>query len=84
MSEEEFAPNGVISEIGLSRLWELMPESADKIKTGLRPVQILTFGNITVCQWWRGSGRSGINNSVSEIMFGQWIAVKDVTRRIGS
>lgn len=43
MSEEEFAPNGVISEIGLSRLRELMPEAAENIKTGLRPVQILTL-----------------------------------------
>ena len=46
MSEEEFAPNGVISEIGLSRLRELMPEAADKIKTGLRPVQILTLFSV--------------------------------------
>ena len=43
MSEEEFAPNGVISEVGLSRLRELMPEAAENIKTGLRPVQILTL-----------------------------------------
>ena len=43
MSEEEFAPNGVISEVGLSRLRELMPEAAERIKPGLRPVQILTL-----------------------------------------
>ena len=43
MSEEEFAPNGVISEVGLARLRELMPEATDNIKTGLRPVQILTL-----------------------------------------
>jgi acyl carrier protein len=43
MSEEEFAPNGMISELGLSRLRELMPEVAERIKTGLRPVQILTL-----------------------------------------
>lgn len=43
MAEEEFAPNGVISEVGLTRLRELMPEAAENIKTGLRPVQILTL-----------------------------------------
>ncbi len=43
MSEEEFAPGGVISEAGLSRLRELMPESAHRIKPGLRPVQILSL-----------------------------------------
>jgi acyl carrier protein len=41
MTEEEFAPNGVISEKGLERLRELMPESKDRIVLGLRPVQIL-------------------------------------------
>lgn len=52
MSEEEFAPNGVISEAGLARLRELMPEAADRIEQGLRPTQILelftvaTFANI--------------------------------------
>src|SRR5262245_19580275 len=52
MSEEEFAPNGVISEVGLARLRELMPEAKDAIQPGLRPVQILslfsvrTFSNI--------------------------------------
>ena len=31
----------VISEAGLQRLRELMPEAKDSIKPGLRPVQIL-------------------------------------------
>jgi acyl carrier protein len=52
MSEEEFAPGGVISEAGLARLRELMPEAKDRIQTGLRPRAILslfsvqTFANI--------------------------------------
>jgi hypothetical protein len=41
MSDEEFAPGGVISEAGLARLRELMPEAADRIHPGLRPAQIL-------------------------------------------
>ena len=41
MSEEQFAPNGVVSEAGLARLKELMPESANKIEEGLRPSEIL-------------------------------------------
>jgi acyl carrier protein len=41
MSEEDFAPQGVISPAGLERLRELMPEAADRIQPGLRPVQIL-------------------------------------------
>jgi acyl carrier protein len=59
MSEDEFAPSGVISPAGLERLRELMPEAADKIKPGLRPVQILslfsvqTFANIVLAK--RGS-----------------------------
>lgn len=54
MSEDEFAPGGVISDAGLERLRELMPESSDRIEPGLRPVQILslfsvqTFANIVV------------------------------------
>lgn len=43
MSDEEFAPGGVISEAGLARLRELMPESAHRINPGLRPVQILSL-----------------------------------------
>ena len=52
MSEEEFAPEGVISQAGLERLRELMPEAGDRIEPGLRPSQILelfkvrTFVNI--------------------------------------
>jgi len=52
MSEEEFAPDGVISEAGLERLKELMPEAKSRITEGLRPSQILelftvqTFINI--------------------------------------
>jgi len=41
MSEDEFAPNGVISDAGLTRLRELMPEARERIGPGLRPVQIL-------------------------------------------
>jgi acyl carrier protein len=43
MSDEEFAPSGVISEAGLARLAALMPEAAERIKPGLRPGQILTL-----------------------------------------
>jgi acyl carrier protein len=43
MSSEEFAPKGEISERGLSRLRELMPEAAHRIKPGLRPGQVLTL-----------------------------------------
>ncbi len=41
MSEEEFAPGGVLSEQGLERLRELMPEAKERIVPGLRPAQIL-------------------------------------------
>jgi len=41
MSEEEFAPAGVVSDRGLERLRELMPEAKERIVPGLRPVQIL-------------------------------------------
>src|SRR5262249_60298443 len=41
MSEEEFAPNGVLSPAGLGRLRERMPEARDRIQPGLQPVQIL-------------------------------------------
>ena len=41
MSEDEFAPAGVISVAGLARLRELFPESAARIHDGLRPRQIL-------------------------------------------
>src|SRR5205823_8685549 len=43
MSNEEFAPRGEISEKGLLRLRELMPEAASRIQPGLRPGQILSL-----------------------------------------
>jgi acyl carrier protein len=43
LTADEFAPGGVISERGLDRLRELMPEAADRIKPGLRPSMILTL-----------------------------------------
>lgn len=43
MSDEEFAPSGVISEAGLERLRSLIPESAERIHSGLRPGQILSL-----------------------------------------
>jgi acyl carrier protein len=52
MSEDDFAPGGVISEAGLARLRELMPEAKDRIGPGLRPRAILglfsvqTFANV--------------------------------------
>ncbi len=52
MSDDEFAPSGVISEAGLARLRELMPEAAPRIKPGLRAREILalftvqTFANL--------------------------------------
>jgi acyl carrier protein len=46
MSAEEFAPAGVLSEKGLARLRELMPEAADRIKPGLRPNMILTLFSV--------------------------------------
>ncbi len=46
MSEEEFAPSGVISDAGLARLRELMPEAADRIHAGLRPVAILSLFSV--------------------------------------
>ncbi len=46
MSQEEFAPGGVISEAGLARLRELMPEARDRIAPGLRPSTILTLFSV--------------------------------------
>jgi acyl carrier protein len=43
MTDEQFAPGGVISEAGLARLRELMPEVADRVRPGLRRMQILTL-----------------------------------------
>jgi acyl carrier protein len=46
MSDEEFAPSGIISEAGLARLRELMPEAAHRIQPGLRPAQILSLFSV--------------------------------------
>jgi acyl carrier protein len=46
MTPEEFAPGGVISDAGLVRLRELMPEAADRIAPGLRPSTILTLFSV--------------------------------------
>jgi acyl carrier protein len=43
LSEEEFAPGGVISPPGLAQLRALMPEAAERIQPGLRPREILTL-----------------------------------------
>ena len=56
MSEDEFAPAGVLSEAGLARLRQLMPEAGERIHPGLRPVEILgvfsvqTFVNLVVAK----------------------------------
>ncbi len=56
MSDDDFAPGGVISDAGLARLRELMPEAEARIKPGLRPRQILalfsvqTFVNLVVAK----------------------------------
>lgn len=41
MADADFAPDGVISDAGLERLRELLPESADRIQPGLKPGRIL-------------------------------------------
>ena len=46
MTDEEFAPGGVVSEKGLDRLRELLPEAKDRIVPGLRPVQILALFSV--------------------------------------
>ena len=46
MSDEEFAPGGLISERGLQRLRELMPEAGERIRSGLRPSQILSLFSV--------------------------------------
>lgn len=43
MTDEDFAPGGVISEAGLARLRALLPESAPQIRPGLLPRQIPTL-----------------------------------------
>lgn len=46
MDDEAFAPDGVISEVGLARLRELMPESSARIVPGLRVSQILSLFSV--------------------------------------
>ena len=46
MSDDEFAPGGVISDRGLARLRELLPEAADRITPGLKPATILTLFSV--------------------------------------
>lgn len=46
MDDDTFAPDGVISAAGLDRLQELMPESASRIRPGLRVSQILTLFSV--------------------------------------
>jgi acyl carrier protein len=46
MTQDEFAPGGLISERGLARLRELMPEAGERIKPGLRPVMILSLFSV--------------------------------------
>jgi acyl carrier protein len=43
LTEEQFAPGGVISERGLARLRTLMPEAAPRIQPGLYARQIMTL-----------------------------------------
>ncbi len=43
LSDEEFAPGGVVSETGLARLRSLMPEAGARLRPGLRQGQILTL-----------------------------------------
>ena len=43
MTDEQFAPGGLISEAGLARLRELMPEAAHRIAPGLRAREILSL-----------------------------------------
>jgi acyl carrier protein len=46
MSDEEFAPDGVLSPAGLARLRELLPEAGQRIMEGLRPRQILSLFSV--------------------------------------
>ena len=43
MTEEAFAPGGVISAEGLERLRTLMPEAAARIKPGMHVLQIMSL-----------------------------------------
>ncbi len=46
LTDDEFAPAGVISERGLARLRELLPEAAERIQPGLKPGQILSLFSV--------------------------------------
>jgi hypothetical protein len=46
LTDDEFAPNGVISERGLARLRELLPEARERIVPGLKPAQILSLFSV--------------------------------------
>jgi acyl carrier protein len=51
LSEEEFAPGGIVSEAGLERLRALLPEVAGDIKPGLRAAMILSLFTVeTFCK----------------------------------
>ena len=43
LSQEDFAPDNIISEAGLARLRELMPEAAERIEPGLKVAEIYTL-----------------------------------------
>lgn len=65
MTDDEFAPAGVISDAGLERLRTLMPEAAARITPGLRPTQILTlfsartFASIVLAKRAQGAALPG-------------------------
>jgi len=65
MTEDDFAPGGVISPAGLDRLRALMPEAAARIQPGLRPIQIpglftvRTFASIVEAK--RAQAKRGIS-----------------------
>jgi acyl carrier protein len=43
LSEEDFAPGGIVSEAGLARLHELLPEAKKQLAPGMRAAQILSL-----------------------------------------
>jgi acyl carrier protein len=43
LSEEEFAPGGVVSTVGLERLAAILPEASERIRPGLRASAILSL-----------------------------------------
>lgn len=43
LTEEDFAPGGIVSEAGMARLHELLPEAKGQLKPGLRAAQILSL-----------------------------------------